>query len=111
MLYIILKTIIETTIEQYICQWCQWKITLDSIRILGIGETVLNLGITCPHCQLNSHIHAEVANIEQNMLNTDAAKDIIHKAIKKSENAIKDIDIQNIEKSLTETQSVEDLLK
>lgn len=111
MLYIILKTIIETTIEQYICQWCQWKINIDSIRIIGIGETVLNLGITCPHCQLNSHIHAEIANMTENMIHTDEAKDIIHKAIRKSENAIKDIDIQNIEKSLTSAQSVEDLLK
>ncbi len=47
----------------------------------------------------------------ENMIHADEAKDIIHKAIRKSENAIKDIDIQNIEKSLTSTHSVEDLLK
>lgn len=45
------------------------------------------------------------------MLSNPEAKSLIQKAIKKSENAIKEIDIQNIAKSLTSTRSVEDLLK
>jgi hypothetical protein len=56
-------------------------------------------------------MHAEVANMDPAFLESDAGKKVIHRAVKRSENTIKESDIQAIEKTLSETGSIEDLLK
>ncbi len=111
MLYIVLKTILETTIHQYTCQTCQNKVNESAILIKSVSESMLNLNITCPHCGSMAEMHAEVANMDPSFLESEAWKKVIHKAVKRSENTIKDSDIQAIEKTLSETGSIEDLLK
>ncbi len=114
MLYIFLKNIIETTIIQYACQGCQGKVEESSVRVTGIGESLINLDITCPHCQSHAHIHAEVANIATEMLKTDEGKALLRKVMKNgtfNENTIKDADITSLMNELSSAHSIEDLLK
>ncbi len=71
MLYIFLKNIIETTIAHYVCQTCHGKVDESTVTVTGIGDHVIDLTVNCPHCQTQTHIHAEVANIANEMLKTD----------------------------------------
>ena len=114
MLYIFLKNIIETTISQYVCQSCQGKVDESSVSVVGIGEHMIDLEVHCPHCQTHTHIHAEVANIANEMLRTDEGKALLKKVMKNgnlNENAIKDEDIMTLRNELSSVQSVKDLLK
>ncbi len=108
MLYSILKTIIDTTITQYTCQSCQWKIDENSVTVGETNENQIHLDITCPHCQSHAHIHAEVANIHAQITHTEG-KHV--NSIKKNVNAIKDADIQAVTENLQNIQSIEDLLR
>jgi DNA-directed RNA polymerase subunit RPC12/RpoP len=111
MIYSILKTIIDTTIVQYICQNCSGKIDENSVSIGEATDNQIHLDITCPHCQAQAHIHAEVANVQPIGGQHQVVSNQEKKLIPKNENALKEIDIQNVEKSLETIQSVEDLLK
>ncbi len=107
MLYSILKTIIDTTIAQYACQNCQWKIDENSVTVGETNASQIHLDITCPHCQSHAHIHAEVANVHTQVTHTPQA----NTHMKKNENVIKESDIQAITENLQNIQSIEDLLK
>lgn len=75
---------------------------------------MINLDITCSHCQSHAHIHAEVANIASEMLKTEEGKNILKKLVQNgsiNEQSIKDEDITALRDELTHIQSVEDLLK
>ncbi len=114
MLYIFLKNIIETTIEHYNCQSCHNTIDESAVQITWIGDHLINLDITCPHCQAHAHIHAEVANIANEMLKTVEWKALLRKVMKNgslSESAIKDEDILSLKNELSSVQSIEDFLK
>ncbi len=114
MLYIFLKNIIETTIEHYNCQSCHNVIDESAVRITWIGDHLINLDITCQHCQAHAHIHAEVANIASEMLKTTEGKELLKKVMKNgslSVNSIKDEDILTMKNELSSVNSVEDLLK
>lgn len=111
MLYSILKTIIDTTIVQYNCQNCQWKIDENSVTIGETNENQIHLDIICPHCQSHAHIHAEVANVNTQITHTRLGSGGDQRSLKKNENAIKDTDIQAVTENLQHIRSVEDLLK
>jgi DNA-directed RNA polymerase subunit RPC12/RpoP len=115
MLYSILKTIIETTIVQYVCQNCQGKINESSIELGEILGNQIHLDITCPHCQSKTHIHAEVANIQSHLggtiLGSTPPDKSPERIIPKNDAALQEKDIEEIQKSLEGTQSIEDLLK
>ncbi len=114
MLYIFLKNIIETTIEHYNCQSCHNTIDESAVQITGIGDHLINLDITCSHCQAHAHIHAEVANIANEMLKTNEGKELLKKVMKNGSlngNSIKDEDILTMKNELSAAQSIEDLLK
>jgi DNA-directed RNA polymerase subunit RPC12/RpoP len=111
MLYSILKTIIDTTIVQYTCQTCQWKINENSIHVGEIRDLQIHLDITCPHCQSHAHIHAEVANIDTQIPGGIPRWEQENSLIKKNENALNESDIQEVSKNLENIQSIEDLLK
>ncbi len=105
MLYPILKTIIDTTIAQYVCQQCQWKVDENCISVGDTTENDIHLDITCPHCHAHAHIHAEIANMSSQIIQTTAAS-----PIPKNEHALKDSDIQTITENLENAHSIEDLL-
>lgn len=107
MLYSILKTIIDTTISQYACQNCQWKIDENSVTVGETNASQIHLDIICPHCQSHAHIHAEVANVHTQITQTPQS----NTPMKKNENAIKESDIQAVSENLQNIQSIEDLLR
>ncbi len=82
-----------------------------SFSVSGIGEKILNLEATCPHCHLHAHIHVEVGDVQKALTSTDEWKALLKKIMTINENAIKDEDISNIEKWLSDASSIEDLLK
>ena len=106
MLYSILKTIVDTTITQYICQSCNQKIDENSVVVWETSDTQIHLDITCPHCAANAQIHAEVANVTANIIH---ARQWVH--LSGNKNVIKDTDIQAIHDNLQNVHSIEDLLK
>jgi DNA-directed RNA polymerase subunit RPC12/RpoP len=110
MLYSILKTIIETTIVQYICQSCQWKIDENSVTVGETTDNQIHLDIHCPHCESHAHIHAEVANVNSQIIHTKNGW-LAPSIMPKNENAIKDADIRAISDNIGNIRSVEDLLR
>ena len=106
MLYPILKTIIDTTITQYLCQQCQGKVDENCISVGGTTDTQIHLDIICPHCQAHAHVHAEVANVQSQIIHTQSSTSPIPKNI----NALQDADIEAVEQNIHNAQSVEDLL-
>lgn len=114
MLYIFLKNIIETTIEHYNCQSCHRTVDESAIQITGIGDHLINLDVVCSHCHTHAHIHAEIANIANEMIKTDEWKALLKKVMKHNsihEGTIKDEDINTLKNELSSAQSIEDFLK
>lgn len=111
MLYSILKTIIDTTISQYICQSCSGKIDENALHIQGIADNMLHMDVYCPHCQSHAHINAEIANMSFDSSVLSEQNTVIQKVMQKNEHAIKDEDIKTIEQNLQNSQSIEDLLR
>ena len=69
--------------------------------------------MTCPHCQMHAHIHAEVANIANEMLKTVEGKALLKKVMSNGslDHTIKDEDIMLLKNELSAAHSIEDLLK
>ena len=111
MQYSILKTIIETTIAQYICQSCTGRIDENSLGVQAISDNTIHMEVSCPHCQSHAHINAEVANMTFDHSNTLEPNTLIKNIIQRNTHAIKDEDIRTIEENLQNSQSIEDLLR
>lgn len=108
--YSILKTILETSLSQYLCQWCQSKLEEQSVHIRSIAEGALDFSITCPHCNSETLMHAEIGAAQQNGFIHGSEKPIVKNLIEKNIHAIQESDIATIEKNLREKSSIEDLL-
>ena len=108
--YSLLKTIIETSISQYTCQNCQWKIDENSINIRKIGDGNVDFHVICPHCQTEAQMHAEIGGAQFNFPGNQWIQPVPVN-MKKNIHAIQESDIANIERDLTNKQSIEDLLK
>lgn len=110
--YTILKTIIETSLNQYSCQNCQQKPDENSISIEQVNEWAVDFMVTCPHCKAEAQMHAEIGSAQLNTLpNNNSIWIKKHISTRKNTNAIQESDIADIEKNLTEKISIEDLLK
>lgn len=108
--YAILKTIIETSITQYVCQNCSLKSDEGSFNISKIAEWSVDFIVICPHCQFETHMHAEVGAAQLNAQIKPKNSWAEVSAIK-NKNSIKESDITELEKNIMETNSIEDLLK
>ena len=109
--YAILKTIIETSLTQYVCQNCHNKCDEGSIVINKIDNWAVDFHVICPHCKLEAQLHAEIGSAQINTAPHSAIEPLQNIGIMKNHNAIKESDIAHIEKNLTEKNSIEDLLK
>lgn len=107
--YTILKTIIETSISQYVCQNCKGKCDENSFQITKIHAWALDFHVICPHCQTEAQMHAEIGSAQVPWYQNDAPtpqSGLLWKNI----HALQESDIAFIEKNLSEKKSIEDLL-
>lgn len=110
--YIILKSIIDVTIQNFRCKNCNSWVGEWNINILGTAGNTLNLEIICPNCKTQWIVKAEiwmmwanqnpdfVSNVKNVLQNPDNSKD-----------QIKDDDIVKLRKDLNNCSSLEDLFK
>ena len=105
MLYILLKNIIETTIQNYRCEVCSGSLQEISISIKKLSEQSIDLECICPACQTASHVHIQIGDMKNAMGNAG----LISKNSNK--NSIKDEDIVKISEDLLRIHSIEDLLR
>ncbi len=62
--YLILKSIIESTIAHFACKNCGGKISERDVQIVGTGGNGVNMEVHCPHCQTEGMIKAEINMIQ-----------------------------------------------
>ncbi len=103
MIYILIKNIIETTIQNYRCELCTSTLNEVSISLQKLSDTSIDLECTCPSCKTISHVHIQVADMKQAMMNANTK--IINK------NAIKSEDILKISEDIAHAHTIEDLLR
>ncbi|GAB0174545.1 MAG: hypothetical protein HHAS10_04240 [Candidatus Altimarinota bacterium] len=109
--YAILKTIIETSLTQYVCQNCSMKSDENSFNLTKVSEGSVDFLVTCPHCQFETHMHAEVGSAQlNNQIPQNGTTNNIVPVIK-NKNSIQESDITELEKSIMDSSSIEDLLK
>lgn len=101
MVYILIKNIIETTIQNYRCELCAGTLNEASISLQKLSDTSIDLECTCPSCKTISHVHIQVADMKQAMTNAK----ILNK------NAIKSEDILKISEEILQVHTIEDLLR
>lgn len=108
--YAILKTIIETSLREYMCQNCHQKLDENALNITKISDGTIDFLVICPHCQSEAHMHAEVGTAQ---LNPQEAFAWVQpkKILWNNTNAIQESDIITFEKNILDTNSIEDLLK
>lgn len=121
--YIFLKNIVDTTLENFLCQNCSKKINTESIMITNVWENGVHMSIVCPHCQAHAELKAEIHQMAQEMLQSEHGKAFFSEFMKKwgtigaefhqpkQQNGIKNDDIEKIEKDIQWANSIEDLLK
>ena len=69
--YLILKSIIESTIAHFACKNCGGKISERDVQIIGSGGNGVNMEVHCPHCKAEWIIKAEISMVQDgNMPNT-----------------------------------------
>jgi len=59
--YKLFKWVIDSLTKNFKCDACKWSINEDSIDIIWAAWNTVNLSITCPHCQKQSIVRAEIA--------------------------------------------------
>lgn len=105
MIYILIKSIIETTIQNYRCDLCSGTLDESHISIREISGQQMDLECTCPACKTSARIRVQVADAKQSILNATIQNK------NTNTNVIKLEDIEKISLDLTHVQSVADLLK
>ncbi len=110
--YLILKNIIETTIQNFRCQNCGGTIHAKDINLLGTSQGAVNMEVTCPSCKTVGVIKAEVNIVgsPQNAIPSDIVGQI-RTLMQSSEpsGGIRDADIISLRKSLQSGKSVEEI--
>lgn len=63
--YLILKSVVETTLAHFSCKDCQTKATDKDVRIIGNGGNSIQLEIHCSHCGSIGMVKAEIGMVNQ----------------------------------------------
>jgi len=114
--YLIMKSIIDTTISHYNCKECGSKIAERDVAIIDSGKQGVNMEIHCPHCHDIATIKAEinVINGPSDIETFSHAGAMITKLIGMETNIvpeklIQDEDILQLRNRLKQNASVSDL--
>lgn len=112
--YLILKTIIDSTLVNFRCKDCNSWISEGNISILGLAWNTINLEVTCPNCRVQWVVKAEIWFLNQNwpdILNNLkwSLNQLQANQISWPIETIKDSDILSIRENLKNCNSIEDL--
>lgn len=111
--YLILKTIIDSTIANFKCKDCNSWVSEWNINILWIAWNSINLEVFCPNCRTQWVVKAEIWFLNQwtnpEMINN--LKNSLQNPVIQNLNTetIKDSDILSIRENLKNCTSIEDL--
>lgn len=108
--YLILKTIIDSTIMNFRCKECSSWISEWNINVLWLAWNSINLEVFCPNCRTQWVVKAEIWFLNQGW-NPELLNNIknINQNPMSNKDLIKDSDILSIRESLKNSSSIEDL--
>ena len=124
--YLILKSVVETTLAHFSCKECQTKASDKDVHIAGNSGNSIQLEIRCPHCGAVGMVKAEIGMVNQsseewfraagafNGLPKEAIeqfRNFIAESTKWAPDSLRDEDILAVRNKLKEAKSVEDLLQ
>lgn len=113
--YIILKSIIETTLKNYNAKERIYPVNENNIFLVGLSPSGLDLMIQCPKTGKQTNIHAEVnfMNVDQNGIsgqpNTNPVFTQPIQQPTKKEGTISDSDVMDVRQALKTKGSIRDL--
>ncbi len=123
MLYIFIKNIIESILQNYQCPQCQNKTNEQSINISAISSHGMDVHIHCHICGIHSQINAEVNTLTSQILWSKNGKKIIEEFLSngwivenntisqvQQSSWIKDEDIAKVKEDIGKAKSVEDFM-
>lgn len=125
MLYIFLKNILESVINNYNCPDCGSKTNVEQLNITGVSSRCIDLHLVCSTCGIHSQISAEVNTMASELLSTEDGKKFFEEFIKnggtidakmvnkKNSNTkwINAADIAKIDEDIKNAKTIEDLMK
>ena len=83
MQYIFLKSIVDSTLANFVCPQCQNKTTEQALFLAGITSQGVDINIQCHICSLQTHLHAEINTIAHEMMQSEHGKNFIREFLEK----------------------------
>lgn len=105
MIYPIIKNLIESLLKTHKCKGCNSWVWEKDIDVISIKNKNAFISITCPKCQDNTSIKAEVNEVSNLDLDSMSLENKMKELVKKQT-----IDIKSLKDELDSTSSIEDLL-
>lgn len=87
--YQMLKTLIDSLLNNFRCPNCQWSVQENNIEIVWAAGTSINLDVVCWACEKHTFVKAEVSQINLGNivdLNPDNLDEFKHKLHQKLSN-------------------------
>lgn len=110
--YIILKSIIEATLQNFKCKDCESMVNEWNINILGTAGNTINMEIICPNCKTQWIVKAEIGiiwNVKSPEFISNLKTLSEKQKLELEASLIKDDDIVNLRKDLNNCSSLNDL--
>ncbi len=107
--FLILKTIIESTIQNYNHQNPQAKISENHVSIVKLHNSGVDLLIRCPHTQKEINIRAEVNLMNGPLPNDFALSSNNRPRNQKAQGQIDDTDVTQVRQALKDHTTISDL--
>ena len=123
--YLILKSVVETTLAHFVCKDCGMKASDTNVHIVGNGGNFIDLEIRCAHCGAIGMVKAEIGMVNQaseeafraagafSGLPKEAVeqfRNFIAETNKNNGESLKDEDILALRKKIKNAKSMEDFL-
>ena len=107
--YLILKSVIDTTIKNYNANRKDNRINANHIFIKSVSNAGIELVIKCPHTGKNTTVQAQI-----NVMHTSGANTEVFSGDKermpKNAKKVDDSDVMSVRQALKQSSSLEDLL-
>lgn len=62
--YQFVKSIIDSIVQNFVCQQCFWKVQDSHLELVSAVGTSIHMNVVCPHCGKSSVVKAEINSID-----------------------------------------------